>query len=144
MKNDIIKWYRKKLLHVIIINMILIILFIGFIIYHINYSLNPLGFPIIDKEYDEENYNCQDFSLDFAKLLKEQGYEVYIVTGYIPNMNHSHAWVEVVIPIEPQYPKILKPNKIFPLYRFTIEEFEEIQKTRKNNTLTIPDRYRIE
>jgi hypothetical protein len=73
-------------------------------------------------KYDIDNYNCENFSIDLVKLLKENGYDAYTITGHVnctagyfnktvcEDSGGLHEWVEVKIPIEATAGQIIEPD----------------------------------
>lgn len=67
---------------------------------------NPVWFAYIasnvsaSHEYVKDEYDCSEFSTDLWEKLRKAGYEARVVQGQYGSENESHAWVEVVVPIE--------------------------------------------
>ena len=59
---------------------------------------------ISERKYDIDHYNCINFSNDAFRVLKENGYKVWIVEGKLNTTNGTywHHWIRFVIDIEPQ------------------------------------------
>jgi len=56
------------------------------------------------QEYDSENYNCEYHSILLADMLREEGFEAYIRSGYVDwnrredgTLACCHTWVDVVM-----------------------------------------------
>lgn len=47
-------------------------------------------------------YDCTNYSMDLVSELNEQGYAAYFAQGINPGTGKGHAWVRVVLDIEPQ------------------------------------------
>jgi len=61
--------------------------------------------------YDRKLYNCWNFSYDACRMLREEGYEAYIVIGKMrPNSTGKHAWVKVCFYAEPQSGVLIEPS----------------------------------
>ena len=62
---------------------------------------------IASRTYDEENYNCMNFSLDLQRELRKIGIEAKIKRGEYNG--RRHAWVSIWI--EPQEGRFIKPDE---------------------------------
>lgn len=85
----------KKLSGITKIGMIVLIIIGGSL--YIYQVTNPLHLPYNFKFYNEQNYNCKNFSYDLSKQIEDE-YDVWIVTGYCSDLitkNLHHAWIEV-------------------------------------------------
>ena len=66
-----------------------------------------------DRVYDEEKYNCQNFSNSLRDRLSEEGYDAKVCYGNIKNCDKifcAHAWVKVEeVYIEATTGRIISP-----------------------------------
>jgi len=62
---------------------------------------------IASKKYDEENYNCVNFSKDLQKELQKIGIKSEMIYGW--HEGQKHVWIGIWI--EPQTGKFIAPDE---------------------------------
>ena len=66
------------------------------------------------REYEKPNYMCLNFSRAYVDKMVELGYNATIVAGRTrPNSTVRHAWVELVITIDPTSGSVVFPIEDF-------------------------------
>jgi len=74
-----------------------------------------------EHEYDFNSYNCDKFSKELVRRLRDYGWNAKYCYGKVSwNDQYYHAWVKVEVPIEATTGKIIEPNdykkNYFPLW----------------------------
>jgi len=73
-----------------------------------------------EHEYDFNSYNCDKFSKELVRRLRDYGWNAKYCYGKVSwNDQYYHAWVKVEVPIEATTGKILEPSK----YKNNYEEY---------------------
>jgi hypothetical protein len=84
-----------------------------------------------EHEYDEERYNCVNFSKELVRRLKLANYSAHTVTGY--KNNEPHMWVEIKKPfirIEATTGEFISDRKYKSSYSLTKIRIPVIKKYR--------------
>lgn len=64
------------------------------------------------REYNNETYDCVNYSRDYKKMMEELGIETYIIERH--NWTHGHAWNKVCVQVEPINAQIIDYCDTYP------------------------------